>query len=313
MRGRILICLGLLFSILLVFAIPLFIDWTDFRKKFELQASSILGKTTVVKGGMKIRILPFPSITLKDIRIDSKQDGSFGSKIEDISINMDFLSLLRGKIRVFVNIDQPYLNFDLSSIKQKDFSSDLSNQIKSNIDIISNISFGKVSINGGKIRFIDQISDQSYFLSDLNFQIYSNHLNIVSPLSINSLKGSITADGIGSFNNKKSAFKITANFPAVNNAIPLKTQLFPTFYPFIINLSGNFFWNDNNPIYEGVFSSIGDFSKLLNLKLSMTNSLLVGNFKFSTGNIRISHYKFYSNHSDFSVKERDEFNALNIH
>ncbi|QTP64285.1 AsmA family protein [Candidatus Liberibacter africanus] len=312
MRRRLLVGVVCLFSILLViiFTIPLFVNWTDFQKKFERQATSILGKQIVVKGGIKIRILPFPSIIFSDIMIAPKEDGSFESKVENISIHADFLPLFRGEIRVFMYIDQPYLKIDLSQNQSKiplDWSVPFTKDNSSNkMRIIHNIALGNVLVHGGVVKIINQTSDQSYFLSDLDFKIFSHDLNLSSSLSLDSIKGAVIAEGIGSFNNKKTSFRFTANFPSKNNSISLKTQIFPFFSPMVIDLSGNISWDNKAPVYEGVISAFGDFSKLTNLNIPLKKSHLVGNFSFSFNEIRMSHYKFYSNPSDFSKKEEDE-------
>ena len=52
MLGRILVFLGGLLVVALFGALlaPLFVDWTDFRKDFESQASRVLGKKVTVLG-----------------------------------------------------------------------------------------------------------------------------------------------------------------------------------------------------------------------------------------------------------------------
>ncbi|KAE9515208.1 hypothetical protein FXW26_04035 [Candidatus Liberibacter asiaticus] len=82
---------------------------------------------------------------------------------------------------------------------------------------------------------------------------------------------------------------------------------------------GNLFWNEKQPIYSGVFSVAGDFSKLLNLELSAKKSRLSGNFKISDGNVRISRYKLQSILPNSSTDEdnktkvsQDEENLLNF-
>ena len=54
MLGRILVFLGGLLVVALFGALlaPLFVDWTDFRKDFESQASRVLGKKVTVLGAV---------------------------------------------------------------------------------------------------------------------------------------------------------------------------------------------------------------------------------------------------------------------
>lgn len=68
MVGRFLVFLGGVIVVVLFVALlaPLFIDWTDFRKNFEDQASRIIGKKVTVYGTVDARLLPFPSVTLHE-------------------------------------------------------------------------------------------------------------------------------------------------------------------------------------------------------------------------------------------------------
>ena len=61
-----------LFAALLV---PFFVDWSSFRVAFEDQASRLLGKKVAVHGSVDARILPFPSVTLHDVRVGQDVDG----------------------------------------------------------------------------------------------------------------------------------------------------------------------------------------------------------------------------------------------
>ncbi|WP_323130405.1 hypothetical protein, partial [Sinorhizobium medicae] len=54
---------------------PLFIDWTSFRNDFEREASRIMGKPVVVHGSVDARLIPFPTVTLNDVRVGSSDGG----------------------------------------------------------------------------------------------------------------------------------------------------------------------------------------------------------------------------------------------
>ncbi len=62
MLSRILVTIGGLLVVALFAALiaPYFVDWTNFRREFEAQATQILGKPVVVHGSVDARLLPFP-------------------------------------------------------------------------------------------------------------------------------------------------------------------------------------------------------------------------------------------------------------
>ncbi|ADR52505.1 hypothetical protein CKC_03780 [Candidatus Liberibacter solanacearum CLso-ZC1] len=309
---RILISMVFLLSVLLLgaFSIPFFISWTDFQEKIERQASLFIGKKIVVRG-IEVSILPFPAIVFRDIGIDQRDNGSFESRIKKISINVHFFPLLFGEIRVCdMHIDRPYVTFYLPKNKGMFNVSKESNKVNSSHEnsimaMIHNIVLEKSHIDEGRIQIIDQESDKSYFISGLNLEISANILDISSPLSINSIKGFIGVEGRGKYEDNKSSFKIMATLPAQNNSFPLKVQIASLDYSIVFDFNGNFFWDQKNPIYTGVFSAYGHISKLLPLKIPIEWSKVSGDFDFSDWHMRIEHYKLQSG-SLRSLKDKDQ-------
>ena len=53
---------------------PLFVDWTSFRQDFEREASRIMGRPVTVHGSVDARLIPFPSVTLNDVRVGSPDE-----------------------------------------------------------------------------------------------------------------------------------------------------------------------------------------------------------------------------------------------
>ncbi len=99
MVGRFLVFLGGLVVVALFAALlaPLFVDWTDFRRNFEDQASRILGKKVTVLGSVDARILPFPSVTLHDVTVGRDDDGSPLVHVERFSMDAELAPFLSGR------------------------------------------------------------------------------------------------------------------------------------------------------------------------------------------------------------------------
>ncbi|MEL6921854.1 MAG: AsmA family protein, partial [Pseudomonadota bacterium] len=66
---------GLLVLVLLAaLAAPLFVNFDDYRAQFEAEASRILGQPVAVNGDLSATLIPFPSITLNDVRVGQADD-----------------------------------------------------------------------------------------------------------------------------------------------------------------------------------------------------------------------------------------------
>ena len=70
--------LGLSIAIILVLVTalvgPLFIDWTQYRSFFEVEASRLVGMPVRITGDIDARVLPTPSLTLRGIRVGRRGD-----------------------------------------------------------------------------------------------------------------------------------------------------------------------------------------------------------------------------------------------
>ena len=71
MLARLFVFFGGLLVLALTAALvgPYFIDWTNYRAKFEREASVILGRQVTVEGAATARLLPFPSVTFSDVSV----------------------------------------------------------------------------------------------------------------------------------------------------------------------------------------------------------------------------------------------------
>ena len=91
---------GLLVAALLtVFVAPLFIDWSQYRERFEAEASRVLGREVRVGGDASARLLPFPSVTFDDVRI--APDGGLGLEVEQFEMDLELAPFLRGEVLIF--------------------------------------------------------------------------------------------------------------------------------------------------------------------------------------------------------------------
>ncbi len=104
---------GLLVLVLLAALIgPYFVDWGNYRDRFETEASRILGQEVRVEGSASARFLPFPSVTFSDVRVGPR--GAVNITIEEFSMDAELAPFLRGEILIFdMRLVSPVLRLDL--------------------------------------------------------------------------------------------------------------------------------------------------------------------------------------------------------
>ncbi len=87
---------------------PWFIDWTGFRKEFEREASRIMGKPVFVHGSVDARLIPFPTVTLNDVRVGAAEDGEPLIQVAQFSMSAELAPFLSGEALIFdMKLDRP--------------------------------------------------------------------------------------------------------------------------------------------------------------------------------------------------------------
>ena len=92
--------LGIAIILALVAALvgPHFVDWTQYRSVFEARASRLAGMPVRVNGRIDVRLLPTPSVTLRDIEAGDKP-GEPLIKAGELSMELALGPLMRGDWR----------------------------------------------------------------------------------------------------------------------------------------------------------------------------------------------------------------------
>jgi len=105
---------GLLVLVLLVaLAAPLFVNFDDYRTRFEAEASRILGQPVTVQGHISAQLIPFPSITLNDVQVGDEEAPLM--RASSLALFAELAPFLSGQIRIFdAQLDDPVLQLDLT-------------------------------------------------------------------------------------------------------------------------------------------------------------------------------------------------------
>jgi len=276
--GRFLVFLGGVIVVALFVALlaPLFIDWTDFRKNFEDQASRIIGKKVVVHGAVDARLLPFPSVTLHDVRVGQEVDGSPIVQIEQFSMDAELAPFLSGEALIFdMRVVNPRVKLRLLKDGTLDWTRGSQPEIPAKTVVLEN-----VHVTGGDIQFIDDQSGRSRRITGLNAE-----------MSAKSLAGPWRIEGDAALDGAHGSFMIASNQPDENGILRMRTRLQPDKQPVIVDLDGELKLVDRRPNYQGAISASIESRNAKAADKTDVPPRLKGKFELTNESIRIPEYR----------------------
>ncbi|XHE12027.1 AsmA family protein [Agrobacterium deltaense] len=282
MLGRILVFLGGLLAVVLFSAllIPYFVDWTDFRRDFEDQASRILGKKVVVHGRVEARLLPFPSVTLHDVRAGTDADGSPLIQVARFSMDAELAPFLSGEARIFdMRIEEPKAKIRLLKDGTLDWMRGSRAEIPARTVVLES-----VQIEGGQIEFIDEQSGRNRVVTGLN-----------ADMSANSLAGPWKAEGRAAVDGHPGSFSLSSSEPDyAAGRMGLRVRVVPDEHPVEVDLDGAIAATAGKPAYSGSFSF--SFREDEKQKQQAGQSLFSsprtrGSFELTNESVRIPSYR----------------------
>lgn len=282
MLGRILVFLGGLLAVVLFSAllVPYFVDWTDFRRDFEDQASRILGKKVVVHGRVEARLLPFPSVTLHDVRAGTDADGSPLIQVARFSMDAELAPFLSGEARIFdMRIEEPKAKIRLLKDGTLDWMRGSRAEIPARTVVLES-----VQIEGGQIEFIDEQSGRNRVVTGLN-----------ADMSANSLAGPWKAEGRAAVDGHPGSFSLSSSEPDyANGRMGLRIRVVPDEHPVEVDLDGAIAATAGKPAYSGSFAF--SFREDQKQKQQAGQSLFSsprtrGSFELTNESVRIPSYR----------------------
>ncbi|KPH82907.1 AsmA family protein [Bosea vaviloviae] len=101
MRETLTVLAGLLVLALLAALIgPGFVDWRGYRPQIEARLAGALGVETGIGGGIGLRLLPSPRLTLQDVRFGGRTLEASTASVELLTVELGLSSLARGEFRI---------------------------------------------------------------------------------------------------------------------------------------------------------------------------------------------------------------------
>jgi uncharacterized protein involved in outer membrane biogenesis len=237
--GRIFVIIGGLLVVALFAALfaPYFIDWTDFRHDFETQASRIIGKKVVVHGRVDARLLPFPTVTMTDVRVGEDATGEAIVTADKFSMETELAPFLSGEALIYnMHIEHPKVKLRLTADGSLDWVKTGNPQIPASTVVLEN-----VTIDNGEVLFIDEQTGHDRHVTGLDLK-----------LSAKTLAGPWKASGRGSIDGQSGNFVVNTSIPD-GGKIFTKLRLLPDDPGIVAELEGTLGLNDLRPQYAGTF------------------------------------------------------------
>ncbi|MVA27632.1 AsmA family protein [Agrobacterium vitis] len=291
MLGRLFIAFGGLVVVALFAALlaPLFVNWTDFRKDFEDQASRLLGKKVVVHGAVEARILPFPSITMNDVTVGPGTDGKTLAHVARFSMDAELAPFLSGEARIFaMRIEQPNVRLRLLPDGSLDWLQGSQPSLPGR-----NVVLEKVTVVDGALTLVDQQTGRTRQVSGLN-----------ADMTARSLAGPWTVLGQGVLDGQSGNFSLSSLQPdPAKGAVPVKIHIAPDATPVDIDLSGDLALVDKRPTLQGSFlAALRANAEDGQVSAPMGNPVLPprikGKFELANDRVRIPEYRMEIGASD---------------
>jgi len=213
---------------------PLFVDWDSYRGEFEIRVAKLTGLEVRVTGPIDVRVLPTPTLTLRQIEVGRPGDPA-KTRAQALRIEFALGDLLRGEWRApDLKLQQPELTVGLDASGRLSWSAPT---IGLDPDAVS---IDHIEIASGRATFADAGSGTRLVLQDVQFtgQVRS----LVGPLKG---EGSFTIDG------RHYPFRVSVARPADDGGVKVRLNLDPVDYPPAVDVDGSIWIDRGIPRFEG--------------------------------------------------------------
>ncbi|AYD01476.1 AsmA-like C-terminal region-containing protein [Neorhizobium sp. NCHU2750] len=281
MIGRVMLAIGGVIVVVLFAALlaPFFLDWSSFRVEFEEQASRMLGKKVSVHGKVDARILPFPSITLHDVRIGPDAEGKPLAQIASFSMDMELAPFLSGEARIFdMRIDDPKVRVHILKDGTLDWMRGSKPAIPTRVVVIED-----VHVTNASVDLVDEQSGRSRSLTGLTAE-----------MSAQSLAGPWRGEGNATLDGEEAHFSLVTGAANVEEKkLPLRLRVWPDAAPLEVNLDGDLALADNVPTYGGNFTAnvLQEEDDTEPVNAPPPAPRVKGTFELTNDRIRVSDYR----------------------
>ncbi|GIQ78111.1 AsmA-like C-terminal region-containing protein [Bradyrhizobium sp. RD5-C2] len=233
--------LAIAFILALVAALvgPYFVDWNQFRPQFETEASKIMGMPVRVAGNLDARLLPAPSLRLKNVTVGGANDRG-KVRAANLDVELSLSSLMRGEWRANeLTVNGMSLDLGLDPNGRIDWSP------SSGSFNLASLAIDRLNLTG-RITLHDAASRSTLELNDIAFSG-----------DVRSLAGAIRGDGNFMFDGNRYPFRISSGQSADGSGTRLHFNIDPGQRPVSADLDGILTFEARAPRFEGSVTLAG--------------------------------------------------------
>ena len=215
---------------------PLFVDWTQYRGVFEARASRMVGLPVRVTGAIDARILPTPSVVLRNVEIgEAGQAPRLTAR--EVGVELGLGPLFRGELRaVDARVVAPNLRLGLNPDGRLDWP-----KSQAGIDP-DQFSIDRLRIDDGRAVITDARSGAGTVLEKLRFNG-----------ELRSLVGPVKGEGGFRIDGERYSYRVSAARADADGA-KLKLALEPSEHPLTIEADGLLRVENSAPAFDGSFT-----------------------------------------------------------
>ena len=206
---------------------PWFIDWGRYRADIEAEASRVVGAPVRVAGGIDLRLLPTPYISMQSITVG--EGGDVEMRVRALNAELALGPLMRGQwLAEEVRLVEPDIRINLDKAGRGTTAASG-----------SELQIAKFTVENGRVAFLDH-DDVRAALDHLSFSGDAQ-----------SLAGPLKGDGNFVAGNKRYAFRLSAGRRGEDGGAKLRLALDFSDRPFGFEADGALYSGDDGVRYEG--------------------------------------------------------------
>lgn len=198
---------AVLFAALLA---PLFVNWSDYKGRFEAEASRLLGQPVRVAGEASARILPFPSVSFSDVEVGPPEAPLITAA--EFSFDAELAPFLSGEVLIFdLRITDPVMTVTLDEAGVPIWPLPDTGPIDP-----AQITLENAAVTNGRLIVLDPFDERRWTVSDIDMSVSADSFfgpwRAVGTARIDTLNTDFVIS-TGSLDRQGFSLRVAANLP----------------------------------------------------------------------------------------------------
>lgn len=227
------LAIALILALIAALVGPYFVDWNQFRPQFEAEASRVIGTPVRVTGKLDARLLPTPTLRLRDVAVGGDNDPA-KIRAGKLDVEFDLGALMRGEWRASeLSLDGFALDLGLDRQGRFQWPS-----------TAGRFNLGSLAIDrmnvAGRIALHDASSGATLRMDDLKFSG-----------DVRALAGSMRGEGAFTLLGARTPFRISSGQSNDGRGTRVHFTAEPGERPLLADLDGTLMFENAVPRFEG--------------------------------------------------------------